>query len=343
MIPDKLIQEVRDKLEKSENPLFFFDDDHDGLTSFLLLFRKYKKGHGIMVPRNEHSDEFYLRKIDEYHADLVLTLDKPTINQTLIDQVKVPFIIVDHHPVLDVKGIKYVNPRIYDENDTRCTSYWSYQIANNKEDSWLAATGIVADFFIPDKDFMKDYEYPELIDNAKEPPEALFTKPIGTLIKVFASCLKGKTSEVRKCISILRKLKNPYEILRQESKEGKFLWNRFVKINKGYEVLLHKALSVKPDKNIYMFNYETFDTSFTGQLSTELAYRINAKVFIIAREANGDVRMSIRGKGVKVAPILAKALKEIPGHGGGHDYACGASVKKEDFDKFIELFKKAVN
>lgn len=343
MIPDKLIQEIRDKIEKSENPIFFFDDDPDGLTSFLLLFRKYKKGHGVMVPSNKHSDEFYLRKIDEYHADLVVTLDKPVITQTLIDQVKVPFIIIDHHPVLDVKGVKYLNPRIYDDSDNRCTSYWSYQIANDKEDSWLAAIGIVADFFIPDKEFMKDYKYPELIDNAKSPPEALFVKPIGTLVKVLASCLKGKTSEVRKCVSILRKLNNPYELLRQESKEGKFIWNRFVKINKSYESLLKKAMAIKPVKNIYVFNYETFDTSFTGQLSTEIAFRVKAKVFIIAREAKEDVRMSIRGNGMKVAPILAKALKEISGHGGGHDYACGASVKKEDFNKFIEFFKKEVN
>ena len=34
------------------------------------------------------------------------------------------------------------------------------------------------------------------------------------------------------------------------------------------------------------------------------------------------------------------ALEQVDGFGGGHPYACGASIKKEDFKRFIEIFKE---
>lgn len=43
------INEIRKELDTSFNPLFFFDDDPDGLSSFLLLYRYVREGHGIVV------------------------------------------------------------------------------------------------------------------------------------------------------------------------------------------------------------------------------------------------------------------------------------------------------
>ena len=36
-ILDSELKEIRSYLEKSENPLVFFDDDHDGLSSYILI------------------------------------------------------------------------------------------------------------------------------------------------------------------------------------------------------------------------------------------------------------------------------------------------------------------
>ena len=52
------------------------------------------------------------------------------------------------------------------------------------------------------------------------------------------------------------------------------------------------------------------------------------------------MKISIRSKSVIIPPILEKALEGVEGFGGGHEYACGANVKKKDFDRFIESFKK---
>ena len=50
--------------------------------------------------------------------------------------------------------------------------------------------------------------------------------------------------------------------------------------------------------------------------------------------------MSLRSKEIIIRTVLEKALEGVQGYGGGHEHACGANVKKEDFDRFIENFKK---
>ena len=44
MLTKKQINEIREHLEKAQNPLFFFDNDPDGLCSFLLLQRYIGRG-----------------------------------------------------------------------------------------------------------------------------------------------------------------------------------------------------------------------------------------------------------------------------------------------------------
>jgi len=49
MLNEKQINEIRNHLEKAQNPLFFFDNDNDGLTSFLLLQRYIGRGKGVVI------------------------------------------------------------------------------------------------------------------------------------------------------------------------------------------------------------------------------------------------------------------------------------------------------
>ena len=43
------IHQIRESLDSCKNPLFFFDDDQDGLCSFLQLYRCKGEGKGIIV------------------------------------------------------------------------------------------------------------------------------------------------------------------------------------------------------------------------------------------------------------------------------------------------------
>ena len=135
MISQKEFEEIENYLIKSENPLFFFDDDPDGLCSYLLLRKRYGKGKGIPVKTSHDMYDIYLRKIKEYSPDVVFILDKPVLSQDVVDKINVPLIWIDHHEPLDLKGLKIFNPRVRDKKDSRPVSYWCYKIV--RESMWI--------------------------------------------------------------------------------------------------------------------------------------------------------------------------------------------------------------
>jgi len=47
MIPEKLFEQAREKIEASTKPIIFFDEDGDGLASYALIKKHYNKGIGI--------------------------------------------------------------------------------------------------------------------------------------------------------------------------------------------------------------------------------------------------------------------------------------------------------
>jgi len=49
MINKEEINEIKNQLESSQNPLFLFDNDADGLCSFLILKRCINRGHGVTI------------------------------------------------------------------------------------------------------------------------------------------------------------------------------------------------------------------------------------------------------------------------------------------------------
>ena len=337
MLTEQQIQEIRTHLEQCLNPLFFFDDDHDGLASYLLLMRRYRKGKGVCVKAALHDEEIYLKKIQQHKPDKIIFLDRAVLSQELLDHISVPVLWIDHHQPLERERVLYYNPMVSSNlKDNRPTSHWCYLVSGN--DQWIAAVGIVGDWHVPD--FLQTFEYVELLDGKKTQPELLFESRIGKLVKIFNFILKGQNSESKKCINLLLKIDDPYEILEQKTARGTFIYKRFQKVDKLYEKLLQKALATKYDEHLYLFKYPSIKMSFTADLANELLYRVKSRLIIIAREKGDDVRISLRSTRIKVLPVLRKALEGIEGHGGGHDYACGAHVKVRDFASFIEQLRQ---
>ena len=110
------LKEIKNYLDDCENPLFFFDDDSDGLSSFLLLYKYTESGRGIAITRPT-VDESYSKKVDEYKPDVIFILDKHKIEQDFVDKINVPIIWIDHHPVVEIKGVRYFNPIIYNQKN----------------------------------------------------------------------------------------------------------------------------------------------------------------------------------------------------------------------------------
>ena len=334
------LKEIRNYIEKSENPLVFFDDDHDGLASYILIKKEYDKCQGIVVKSGMKDNEIYFRKIQEYNPDLILVLDRGEISQELIDSVNVPLIWIDHHPIMDRKGARYYNPRIHNPEDSRPVTYWAYQLV--KKNLWIAMVGIIGDYYYP-KELIENFEYKELLSNKTKIEEVLYLTDLGKLVKIFNFILKGTTTDVKKNINMLCKIENPYEILNQETQIGKSLYKSYEKINKEYLKLLNKAeKSISTKEKIVVFTYPDSKLSLSGPICEELKFKFPDKLVIVAREKDSYMRTSLRCEDLILPPLLKKALDGLDGYGGGHDHAVGASINTRDFPIFIQNLKKII-
>ena len=340
MLTEKQYAQIKDELDNCQNPLFFFDDDPDGLCSFLLLYRYKKEGHGFVVKTHPKLDIRSAPKIEQFNADKVFVLDVALVDQDFIDACKVPIIWIDHHGPYERHNIKCFNPRLSKKDENIPTTYMCYKVA--QRDLWIAMLGCVADYYMPDfvDEFKKNYH--GLMDDESSSDDIYFKTKLGSLIKAFSFCLKGKTSDVMKNIKILTRIESPYEILNQETAKGKFIFQSCKKINKTYEELLEEGIKQADNEKLLVFIYPDDKMSLTGDLANELLYKFPGKVIIVGRKKNDEVKMSIRSKNIVIRPILDKALAGLEGYGGGHEYACGANVKEIDFKEFVRRIKENI-
>ncbi len=342
MITEDEINYIKGRLKESKRPLFFFDDDPDGTTSFVMLYKFVGEGKGICVKGKPILEASYAQKVEEYSPDLVVILDKPMVEQEFLDQINVEVIWIDHHPVQDNKKVKYFNPRIHDQEDNRPTSYWAYQIVKDdlKNILWIAMMGIVGDWnlFYADE-FRK--EYPDLLpENITNAPDALFTSKLGLLIKMLEFNLKGTTTQVMQSIKTLTRIEDPHEILDQTSSKGKFIYRKYLEVNSKYEDI-KKDVKITDDRIIFFKYYDT-KLAISSMLSNELLQQHPDKIIIIAREKNDEIVLSLRSGSIRIVDRLQRALVGVDGYGGGHDLACGACIKRDDFDKFMEQFRAEI-
>ncbi len=341
---------IRDELQASEKPFFLFHDDPDGMVSFQLLKRFAGKGRGMMVKAEPNVNDRFLSAVKSYKPDTLFVLDVALMQQSFVDTVKselfgVKTIVwIDHHQPVKLEGVKYYNPRVHSIHKNPPASYLCYKAVEetSRKDLWLAMVGIVSDWHMPEfaDELMK--EYPDLLPKKMTAEEALFTTPLGKLGRIFSFMLKGSAIESHACIRALEKVTDPHEILDRTTKEGKFIYNKFKAINDDYENLLEaakKAADESTDKKFLIYTYKS-QQSFSGDLANELLFHYPDRVLVVGRERSDAYMLSFRARHTPVLGPLKKALVGIDGYGGGHENACGGSVKKEDFEKFIEQFKK---
>src|SRR3989338_2337023 len=143
---EQIIQ-LKEHLDSCKNPLFFFDDDSDGLCSFLQLYRYKKEGKGIIVKTTPKLGNIFVKKVQEYQPDKIFILDIALVEQDFLDEVKVPVIWIDHHGPFERHNVSYFNPRVSNLEDNYPTSFLCYQAV--EQEMWIAALGCVSDWFVP--------------------------------------------------------------------------------------------------------------------------------------------------------------------------------------------------
>ena len=336
MITDQEIIKIKELLDNTHRPLIFFDDDPDGLCSFLMIYKHIGDGKGIPIKTSPDLNEQYLKVVEEYGPDRIIILDKPQVSEQFIAKAKVPILWIDHHPIPDEsKKVDYFNPLKHDKNDNSPTSYCVYKILNNEKFLWLGMSGSVADWFIPDfkNEFLK--KYPQLFSKkVVDPAEALFNTKTGKLARILDFCLKGTSKQVKTNIKVLTRITEPEEILDEKTPQGKFILKHSKKFFNNYEQVVNSICNT--DEKLIAFKYQNDKMAFSSMLSNEILYKHPDKFILICREKSGFLHCSLRSKKHNVRALLNKIINEFEqAYGGGHKNACGANVLAKDYSDFV--------
>ena len=335
------IKEIREHLSNAQNPLFLFDNDQDGLCSFLILQRFIGRGKGFPVKQTPMSED-YFRRVNELNPDYVFILDVPEVKQSFwekINQINLPVVWIDHHEknLNDIpKFVKHYNPLFNKKKINLPTTFLCYQVSGKKEDLWVSIVGNVSDKNVPKywEEFKKDF--PELAIESDDAQEIFYNSEIGKVAQMLGYGLKDKTTNVISMLKFLMKVKSPHDVL-EESKDNQQIHKRFNEIKKKYLKLIEKAREEYNGSDVVFFKYGG-DTSMSAEISNGLKFVFPERYILVAYVKEGRVNLSARGKNVK--KFFVKCLEDFENaRGGGHNDAVGGQILSEDLEKFREKFK----
>jgi single-stranded DNA-specific DHH superfamily exonuclease len=341
MLSETQLGEIREHLEKAQNPLFFFDNDADGLCSFMILRKFIGRGRGVAIKSFPDLNYSYIRKVYELNPDYVFILDKPIVSKEFLEEMKnkgVPVVWIDHHEVNKDNSEKadfYYNPVKSDKKSAEPTTYWCYKATEKKQDSWIALLGCVGDGYLPDFIGEVQRKYPDLLSNCDSAFKCVYGTKIGEINKILSFGLKDRTTNVIKMLKFLVDVDNPYDILEENPRTYTF-HNRYRQINTKYTSLMEKAKkSVEGDLVYFQYGGEL---SLSADIANELCYLYPEKIVVVAYIKGTKANISLRGSNVK--EITRKAIENLENAtGGGHEKATGAEVMVED----LPVFKKRIS
>lgn len=345
MLTQRQVKEIKNHLEKAQNPIFFFDNDEDGLCSFLLLRRYFEKGKGIPIKSFPELSLDYFKKIREFNADYIFILDKPLVSKEFFDEVEkynVPVVWIDHHPIeVEIpKFVNYYNPLLNKDKSNEPVTVLCYQITRRKEDIWILITGSLGDKIVPKEYGKFKKQYPELAIDSKGAWDIYYKSEIGKIARMMSFGLKDRISNVILMIKFLIDVKTPHEVL-EESNKNRQLHRRFNEIEKKYKKLILEAGEKSKDyENLILFEYSG-ETAVSSDLSNKLMYLFPKRVIFVIRIKDNEAKVS--GRGLNVRRIYLEAIKDFKyAYGGGHDVAIGGQFQKNDLEKFKKRVVKMV-
>ncbi len=350
MLTEKQIKEIREHLARAQNPLFFFDNDDDGLCSFLILQRFIGRGKGVAIKSFPDLNESYYRKVNELKPDYIFILDKPVVSEAFLkkaEEENIPVVWIDHHEVEEpcmktrvsltspISLFSYYNPYNNDKSHEP-VSYLCYKIVNEKKDIWLSIIGCISDCYLPN--FYSEFEkkYPDLAKkNPKSAFELLYDSEIGRIARILDFSLKDTTTNVVKMMKFMMKVKGALDILEENSKTKQIL-KRYEEVNSKYQELVKKAREQAGNKMVY-FQYGG-SLSLSSNLANQISYEFPDKVVVMVYLKGDVANISVRGKG-DILKLTLKAIEGIEGAtGGGHKHATGAKMNVSD----LPVFRKRV-
>ncbi len=348
MLTAKQLKEIREHLEKAQNPVFLYDNDADGLCSFVLLRRFLGRGKGVAVRTHPDIDAGYAKRAHELGADYVFVLDRPFLGNEFVEKLEelhIPVVWIDHHdvplPNYSSSSLSVFNP-VRNKGKSKGNEPVTalvYEIGKREEDLWVAMMGCISDHYLPG--FSRKFEkiYRELWGkNIKKPFDAYYKSVIGTLARAIGAGLKDSITHVVYFQNFIIGCKTPQDMLNELESDSSFA-RKYKEIREKYCELLEKA-KLEDHSNILFFRYGG-SMSMSADLANELSYLYPTLPVIVAYAQGAMSNLSIRGKNVN--RIVQSLLGEFEGSsGGGHADAVGVRLRTEDLERFRKSFEHCV-
>ena len=349
MLTQKQSDEIKGHLEMAQNPIFFFDNDQDGLCSFLLLQRFLGRGKGVAAKSFPDLTQEYFRKVKELGADYIFILDKPLVSNAFLEEahkVNIPVVWIDHHKINKAAipdFVNYYNPSFNKNQSSEPVTALCYEITKckGKDDMWIAAVGCISDGFVPD--FYGEYEkkYPDLAIKTRDAFEILYKSQTGKISRMLSFGLKDRTTNVVNMLRFLIKAKSPYEVL-EDSQKNHAMHVRFEQIFSKFQRLLKKAVYIAKNSEKLVFFQYGGDLSISADISNEVSYMFPNKIVTVVYVKGAKANISMRGK--EARNIILKAIEGLEhASAGGHEVAVGGQIGIDDLERFRENVEKHVS
>ena len=341
MLTPQQLTQIKQNIEASQNPLFFFDNDVDGLCSFLILRRAIGRGKGVAIKSFPDLKEQYLKKVEELNPDAVFILDKAELSKEFaeaVEQKGIPMTWIDHHETKTPKEIIEKTSYFNSHPSSEPTTYIAQKIFNRKEDLWLAVIGCIGDVYNPDFAEKFSEQYPELLPKNIEPFDALHSTEIGKLVRMLNFGLMDTITNVVTLTKYLFKANGPHDIL-EENQHTKQLHKRYTQLNEFYNKQVKKAESkFNKDYPVLFYTYSG-NTSMSSEIANKLYHNHKDKLIIVAFKRPEKINVSIRGEhALETTKKLIANIEDATG--GGHVEATGAMIPIDDFETFKENIKQ---
>lgn len=333
------LREIREHLENSQNPLFFFDNDVDGLCAYAILQRAIGRGRGVAIKSFPDLDEGYIKKVEELNPDYIFILDKPSVSKEFIDRAmekNLPIVWIDHHNMeIDTEILEKVS--YYNSYPSaEPTTYLAQQVFERKEDLWISMVGCIGDAYLPGfgEDFEK--EHPELYNSNLDALDTQNMTEIGKMATMLNFGLKDTTTNVVNLMKLMTIVKDPYELL-DESSKTRILHKRYAELKTIFNKILEKAREKISEKDRVAIVEYGGEMSMSSEISNRLLFENKDKLIVVMYKRPDSATVSIRGKGAR--DVTLKAIEGIDGAtGGGHEVSCGAKIPLD----FVEEFKTRI-
>ena len=343
MLDKTQLQQIKNILERSQNPLFFYDNDADGLCSYLILRRALLRGKGVTIKSFPALSEAYNHKLDELKPDLIVILDKAELSAKFSDHAEylgIPILWVDHHQTKTSQQIIDKVSYFTTYPTSEPTSYICQNIFYRQEDLWLATIGCIADAYVPNFATKISKQYPELLPShltaetvsQSKAISILQSTELGKIARILNFALMDTTTNIIKLTNYLTKCNSPQDIL-EENHSTKHAHEKYNRLNTFLQNQVQKAINdIDPTSKILFHTYSGA-TSMSSEIANRLLFLHPDKTIIVAYLRPDKANISTRGK--NALKITTQFIKNIPGAtGGGHEEATGAMVPIGYFEKF---------